>query len=140
MLRQDILNKLEKHLKDITKANGYFCNIGENTFLWLSRPLGEKEYPALVIRDSSDNIDDKKYLEHILKIELDIAVSNGEDSIIILRKISSDVLKTIKSFEEDITYRCNYLSSEFLQEQKETTLALARIEFNISYQTPRWEQ
>jgi len=131
MIREKIVNEILQKLQNNDQ------NI--KVFEWLNRPLVENEYPAVVVRDSEDNINDENVLEHNLKIEIDI-VTKGDKSINEIRKLISFVLKTLENVENELNYEIRYSSSEIITEQKDFLYTGARCEFIVKYFTPRFEQ
>ena len=129
-----------KQMKLISAANGFYSEAGKNVFEWLEKPLDKDEYPAIIIRDVSDDTNDGQILEHSLKVEVDVAVSNKATSLWDMREVTSDVLKAFGVIEDTINYKCNYLGSEFLVEQKDSVYGGVRLSFTVDYQTGRWEQ
>ena len=140
MLRQKIVTAIVEKMKEISTANGFYSDAGKNVFEWLDKSLGKDEYPAIIIRDISDNVADGQYLDHKLKIEIDIAVKDGGNTTWNMREVSSDVIKSFGLLEEKINYRFNYNGSDFLVDQKDTLYGGVRLDFEVLYQTGRWEQ
>ncbi|MFY4767463.1 hypothetical protein ACOTV5_02395 [Aliarcobacter butzleri] len=140
MLRQEIVTAIVEKMKEISTANGFYSDAGKNVFEWLDKSLGKDEYPAIIIRDITDNTADGQYIDHKLKIEIDIAVKDGSNTTWNMREVSSDVIKSFGLFEEEINYRCNYNGSDFLVDQKDTLYGGVRLDFEVLYQTGRWEQ
>ena len=140
MKRQFIIDSIAEQLKLISAANGFYSEAGKNVFEWLEKPLDKDEYPAIIVRDVTDDVSDGQILEHSLKIEVDIAVSNKGTSLWDMREVTSDVLKAFGELENTINYKCRYLGSDFLVEQKDTIYGGVRLTFSVSYETPRWEQ
>lgn len=140
MLRQEIVTAIVEKMKEILTANGFYSDAGKNVFEWLDKSLGKDEYPAIIIRDITDNTADGQYLDHKLKIEIDIAVKDGSNTTWNMREVSSDVIKSFGLLEEEINYRCNYNGSDFLVDQKDTLYGGVRLDFEVLYQTGRWEQ
>jgi hypothetical protein len=140
MKRQMIVDIIVDQMKKIQHENSFYSDAGKNVFEWLEKPLDKDEYPAIIIRDVSDDTQDGQVLNHSLKIEVDIAVSSKATTVWDMREVSSDVLKTFGVIEDTINYQCAYLGSEFLLEQKDTVYGGVRLTFSVAYQTSRWEQ
>lgn len=140
MKRQIIVTAIAEQMEKISSANGFYSEAGKNVYEWLDKPLDKDEYPAIIVRDISDTTNDTQVLEHSLKIEVDIAVSNGKSTSWNMREVSSDVIKAFDQVEKTLNYQCKYLGSDFLVEHKDSVYGGARLEFIVSYQTPRWEQ
>ena len=135
-----IVDTIAEQLKLISSANGFYSEAGKNVFEWLEKPLDKDEYPAIIIRDVSDDVKDDQILAHSLKIEIDLAISNKSTTLWDMREVTSDVLKAFSVIENIISYRCTYLGNDFLIEQKDTVYGGVRLTFTIEYQTQRWEQ
>lgn len=140
MKRQIIVDTIIEQMKLISSANGFYSEAGTNVFEWLEKPLDKTEYPAIIIRDISDDVSDNEILSHNLKIEVDIATKSKSETLWDMREVSSDVLKTFGIIEDTLSYRCSYLGNDFLIDQKDTTYGGVRLNFVVEYKTTRWEQ
>lgn len=140
MIRQKIVDTIIEKLKTISGSNGFYSEAGKNVFEWLEKPLDKDEYPAIVVRDPADNVtDDFTITRHNLKIEVDIAVI-GKNTPWNMREVTSDVIKAFSLVEEELNYQCKCNGNEFITEQKDTTYGGVRVEFDVMYQSRRWEQ
>lgn len=139
MVRQSIVDSILENLKKIKIDNGFYSNAGLNVFEWMEKTLEDRDFPALIIRDSSSKVNETSSLEHILKIEVDIAIK-GKNSIWSMREVSSDVLKTFGIVENILNFKINYLGFESLVEQRESMYSGTRMEFEVIYNTRRFEQ
>lgn len=139
MVRQSIVDSILENLKKIKIDNGFYSNAGLNVFEWMEKTLEDRDFPALIIRDSSSKVNETSSLEHILKIEVDIAIK-GKNSIWSMREVSSDVLKTFGIVENILNFKINYLGFESLIEQRESMYSGTRMEFEVIYNTRRFEQ
>ena len=139
MVREKIVYALVEHLKEIRAKNGYSSEAGLGVYEWLTKPLQRDQFPAIIVRDIADEVQDDGVFEHRLKIEIDIATKSKE-TLLELREIVADVLRAIGAFESSEHYRCESLSSEFLLEHKESLFGAARVEFVVIYKTARWQQ
>lgn len=140
MKRQIIVDTVLEQMKRISAANGFYSEAGKNVYEWLQTPPDTNEYPRIIIKDISSTASDTKVLEHSLKIEVSIALSNGELTPWDMREVSSDALKAFAQVEKTLNYRCAYLGSEFLLKEEDTVYGDAKLTFIVAYQTPRWEQ
>lgn len=138
MIRQKIVNTLVEALQNITVKNGFYTD-GLKVHEWLSKPLEVQDYPAVIVRDIKDELQDTNPLEHKLFFEIDIAI-NGSDTSVRLRDILSDVLRAIGEFERQSAYDTHLLSNEFLLEHADRVYGGVRVEFYVVYHTNRWEQ
>lgn len=141
MIRQIIVDEIVKQMKEISSSNGFYSEAGKNVFEWLEKPLDKDELPGIIIRDVSDSATDNNTIsEHILKIEVDIAVAAGKLTTWKMREVTSDVIKAFSKVEEALNFQCKFNGSEFLLEQKDTTYGGVRVEFDVLYQSRKWEQ
>ena len=139
MTRQKIVDVVLENLKNIKIDKGFYSDAGKNVFEWMDKTLEDRDFPALIIRDSSSKVNETSSLEHILKIEVDIAIK-GKNSIWSMREVSSDVLKTFGIVENILNFKINYLGFESLVEQRESMYSGTRMEFEVIYQTRKFEQ
>ena len=140
MKRQKIITTIVEQMQLIRSANGFYSEAGKSVFEWLDKPLDKDEYPAIIVRDVSDNTEDSQVLQHTLKIEVDIAVSNKALTTWDMREVTSDVLKAFGNIEEVLSYECKYLGSDFLVDHKDSVYGGVRLGFLVKYHTGRWEQ
>jgi len=141
MKRQNIVTTIVEQMQKISSANGFYSQAGENVFEWKEKPLDKDEYPAIIVRDVSDNTtDENQTLDHKLKIEIDIATKGKDTATWDIREVISDVLKAFGLVENELNYICSYNGSDSLVEQKDTLYGGARLEFTVAYHSGRWEQ
>jgi len=138
MMRQKIVTALIDELQKISIENGFYTD-GLSVFEWLDKPLEESEYPAVIVRDAKDDMQDNIPLEHRLRVEIDIALQ-GRDVPINLRDILSDVLRAVGNFEKKNNYDTTLVGNEFLIEHKDSIYGGVRVEIDIVYYTDRWMQ
>lgn len=140
MIRQTIVDEAIKQMKNISSSNGFYSEAGKNVFEWLEKPLDKDEYPAIIVRDPSDNIaDQNNVFSHSLKIEIDIAVV-GKNAPWNMREVTSDVIKAFKGVEDTLNFSCTCKGNDFIAEQKESLYGGVRVEFAVEYQSMKWEQ
>ena len=141
MKRQNIVTTIVEQMQKISSENGFYSTAGENVFEWYNKPLEDSEYPAIIVRDVSDNTtDENQTLDHKLKIEIDVAVKNKDLTTWNMREVTSDVLKAFELVEDELNFLCAYHGSDFLVEQKDTLYGGVRLEFTVAYHSGRWEQ
>lgn len=140
MRRQKIVDALVLKMATIKTTNDFLTNIGENCFEWYEKRLDEKQYPAVIIRDTDSDCKDSSSntFEHTLKIEIDIA-TKGKKPMVDMRKAMADVLKAFGSFQSESSRVCQYKGSESLIDQKDYTYGGTRLVFFVEYQAPEWE-
>ena len=141
MKRQIIVTSIVEQMKKISSENGFYSQAGKNVYEWMSKPLDKDEYPAIIIRDITDNTtDENQILEHKLKIEIDIAINNKDNTTWDMREVTSDVLKAFGILEDTLNYVCSYQGSDSLVEHKADVYGGVRLDFTVDYFSRRWEQ
>lgn len=139
MTRQKIVDVVLEKLKNIKIDKGFYSDAGKNVFEWMDKTLEDRDFPAIIIRDSSSKVSDQSLLEHTLRVEVDVA-TKGKNSAWNMREVSSDVLKTFGIIEDVLNFKVSYLGFESLIEQRESMYSGTRMEFEITYHTRRFEQ
>ena len=139
MTRQKIVDVVLENLKNIKIDKGFYSDAGKNVFEWMDKTLEDRDFPAIIIRDSSSKVSDQSLLEHILRVEVDVA-TKGKNSAWNMREVSSDVLKTFGIIEDALNFKVSYLGFESLVEQRESMYSGTRMEFEIIYHSRRFEQ
>lgn len=140
MRRQDLVTALVGELQNITVENGFSTDAGANVSEWRTTSLESGELPAIIVRDVADEAaDDQQTIKHLLKFEIEVYVG-GSNVAENMRIVSSDVLTAFGLFEAAVSQPCRYLGSESMIEAKETTSGGVRLEFEVAYQSQRWEQ
>ena len=138
MIRQDIIIKLIDALESISARNGFYTD-GFKVYEWLSKPLEAKDFPAVIVRDVRDELEDGTPLKHKLNIEIDIAL-HSEHLSINLREMLSDVLRAVGEFEKNNNLDVVLVSNEFLTEYADALYGGVRVEIVVIYHSQRWEQ
>ncbi|WP_456390609.1 hypothetical protein [Hydrogenimonas sp.] len=142
MKRQAIIDNLKARLKTITVANGYTWE--PNLFEWLVTPLGKHDLPALILKDTDDDITHdypSGSSDHSLKIEIEIYAADERMTAESLRSKVLDVLRVIGAPEEEGEYLGDYRSvtgTEMQIEQNESIVGAARIDLSVKYYTEAW--
>jgi hypothetical protein len=139
--RQQIVDALDTRLQTITTLNGYSANLG--VYEWLVTPLEEADLPAVVFRDTVDDIDDEKEfsrLDHTLTVELDVAASStaSADSV---RELIKDILTAIGTDKEfgGLAYNTDVLTASLEVSEADQRLTGGQIIIEIKYRTALWE-
>ncbi len=138
--RQSIVDALDTRLQTITTTNGYSANLGVHE--WLVTPLEESDLPAVIIRDTSDDIDTDEIgtrRDHVLTIELDVAASAtaSTDSV---RELCRDILTAIgtdKTFG-GLVYNTEPTSVEMEVSEEDQRLSGGQIVIEVKYKTTLW--
>ena len=73
MTRQKIVDVVLENLKNIKIDKGFYSDAGKNVFEWMDKTLEDRDFPAIIIRDSSSKVSDQSLLEHTLRVEVDVA-------------------------------------------------------------------
>ncbi len=143
MKRQVIIDNLKTRLKTITVANGYTWE--PNLFEWLVTPLSKGDLPAIIVKDTDDDIthdDPSGSSDHSLKIEIEIYAADERMTAESLRSKVLDVLLVIGAPEGEGEYLGDYRSVTGTQmqiEQNESVIGAARIDLLVKYYTQAWE-
>jgi hypothetical protein len=148
-IREKLCAAVKARMQGISVANGYETELGENVFLWKGADFAAEELPAMDIRDVRDDIDSAavstRREHHRITFEVAVAVANGTDSMKTARKAIADIYKAIGvdrywtvsgarlAFDTDLK------SDESGIEQRETTLAGAKVTFVVSYRTAKFD-
>jgi hypothetical protein len=144
--RQQIMDEVDKVLRNIKTINGYQTDAGYNVFAWRQEPLQMSELPAIVY---SDRLIERREgsigtFRWVLRITLQCAVAAGADTAKEMRKLIEDIIKAIGVGAET---RWNNLAqdtvlftdSEMGIEREGVTIGEALISFDIVYDSGRWE-
>ncbi len=142
MRRDTIVGNLKNRLKRITAANGYTWE--PKVFEWLVTPLGDSDFPAIVIKDANDDVDSQSSSgssEHNLKVEIMLFVKEGAATPSSLRSKMQDILAVIGEDPQDGEDMGEYISfdgSELLIEQQHEVEGGVKIDITVSYMTEKW--
>jgi len=55
-VNQNIIAKIIANMLTISIANGFSFNISGHVFEWRETPLGNSEYPAIIVRDPAHRL------------------------------------------------------------------------------------
>jgi len=133
-LNQRIINRIKTNLSLI---NGI-----KKVFEWLSRPLGDKEFPALILRDPDDHVADDSLgvtEAHALKLEIDIVVSPDEMEATKVRELIPFVKKAVGNAitSDDFYYHGSYRGRTIIGEHKDYFYVSSRLTFIIDFETEK---
>ena len=136
-LNQQIINRIKSNLSSIDGI--------KKVFEWLSRPLGDKEFPALILRDPDDHVADSSLgvtEAHSLKIEIDIVVSPDEIEATKVRELIPLVKKAIGDAitSDDFYYHGSYRGRTIIGEHKDYFYVASRLTFIINFETEKWSE
>lgn len=108
---------------------------------WVVHKLGEKEMPAIIVRDAGSKTDSSTSfsITHMLSIEVDILVSDSTTTMSTLREIMAGVLTAIGTEGDDIVYHRTYDGDDILAEHQDRFYGGARMKFSVEYSTTAWE-
>ncbi len=145
-LRQQLVEKVAARLATISVANGYRSEAGAQVHVWrpASAVLDRANLPALVIRDTSDEVTDarttgKTY--RALGFEIDVVVGeSGEVAAESARHIIADVQEAIGSDErwDSLARLSQWDGDSMVVDQAERKLVMAQVRFTILYDHGRW--
>ena len=138
-IRQSIITQLLSELGNISTANGYSFDVGNNIFDFRSSLLGGDEYPAIIIRDPVDDISEDDDREHNLQIDVIVAAKGGT-SVADVREMIADVCAAFSNITSQ-TYvtDARYTGSEIMTDQEQNKFGAANIKFAVIYHTDLWE-
>jgi hypothetical protein len=136
-LNQRIIDQLKNKLSLIEEI--------KEVHEWLSRPLDESEYPALIIRDPLDKVHDDSLgvtEAHKLSIEIDLVISPDVYEAVTIRELIPKVKGVIRDAitQEDFFYYCRYLGREIVGEHRDYFYIASRLKFEINYETEKWSE
>lgn len=137
--RQEIIDILMLRLKGISIANGYnndLMRVDE----WAMSKLGEKEMPAIVLRDTGSSVDNSTSNSgaNSLQIEIDVLVSDKDTTMSKLRTIMSDVLRAIGNESDDLPEYRTFDGDEILAEHQDRFYGGTRMKFTVVYYAEMW--
>jgi hypothetical protein len=136
-LNQQIVDQLKNKLESIEGI--------QKVFEWLSRPLNDGEYPALILRDPTDKVksDFSSGVEdHTLLVEIDVIVSPDDYEAVQLRELVPKVKGAVRDAisQDDFFYYGKYLGRTIVGEHKEYFYVASRLSFEIQYETEKWSE
>jgi ribosomal protein L29 len=148
-IRQKIVDAVKARLQGILVSGGYQTDVGANVFVWKGADFAADELPACDVRDVRDDIDNTvvstRREHHRLTFEVAVAVADGTDSMKTARKAIADVYQAIGVDRlwtvsgTRLAFDTELKSDESGIEQRETTLAGAKITFVVSYRTAAFD-
>ncbi len=138
--RQQIVDALDTRLQTITTGNGYSANLG--VYEWLVTPLEESDLPAVIFRDTVDDIDDEREfsrLDHTLTVDLDVAVSSTTSADAV-RELIRDILTAIGTDKEfgGLAYNTDVVTASLDVSEADQRLSGGQIIIEIKYKTALW--
>lgn len=132
--RQTIIDAIVTRLSALKVSDGIVRVDG-----WIVHKLGEKEMPAIVVRDVSSKVDSSGgSLTHSLSIEIDILVTESTTTMSRLRQIMSSVLTVIGADGDDLLEYRVYEGDDILAEHQDHFFGGARMKFSVNYSTAAW--
>ena len=136
-LNQQIINRVKNNLSSIEGI--------KKVFEWLSRPLGEKEYPCLILRDPDDHVTDSSLgvtEAHSLKLEVDIVVSPDKMEATRVREMIPLVKQAVADAigSDDFYYHGSYKGRTIIGEHKDYFYIASRLTFIINFETEKWKE
>ena len=122
MTRQQVVDAV----KDAVRATGV------QAFEWLATGLTPQQMPAVVIRDTEDELTNELYhTHHRLTIEAVCLVSSGSSTLSDCRRLMATMAKAIGS---SVT-GCRLEASTMNVEHDETVIAAGTLTFSVPYDT-----
>lgn len=143
MKRKDILSRLKEIFSEITIANGYHSDIGNNVSIWEDEPENEKNLPFVNIRDRENRIERmgvNLLWNNTLEVEISIACS-GDTPTEDMRNMIADIYQAIHIFSllSEIVTIINPLSDTIDRDDYKPGFAYAEIKIEFKYQTLAWK-
>lgn len=140
--RQQIVGALITRLKLISVPNGYDTALGNRVYEWRLDPLGGDEFPAIIVKDTGEEIDDTANMgkhAHALTVELH-CLCLGSTAPAAMRKFVGDVYKSIGT---DITFGglavlTHPVTDKTEMEQGDKLFSATVITVTILYRTAAW--
>ncbi len=154
-----IIDAFKVRMAKITKANGYYTDLGKNVFGWRANPLSTDELPALVWRDATEPIgpnesvtEDVKalWMRH-LTLECEIQTANNGDQGATMRQAVEDFYKIIGNDGSGHTYRWEESGADVINTdtsgrekgeaaQDEESVIATTVTITIHYRTQWWSE
>lgn len=108
---------------------------------WKVHKLGEKEMPAIIVRDTGSKADSSAYgsISYVLSVEVDLLVSDSTTTMATLRTIMSSVLTVIGAEGDDLIDHVTFDGDDILAEHQDHFYGGARMKFSVEYSTAAWE-
>jgi hypothetical protein len=136
-LNQQIIDRVKNNLEALQGI--------KKVFEWLSRPLGDKEYPCLILRDPDDHVADSSLgvtEAHSLKLEIDIVVSPDEMEATRVRELIPLVKKAVGDAitSDDFYYHGSYKGRKIVGEHKDYFYVASRLTFIVDFETEKWRE
>jgi len=142
-IRQLIITAFKTMMENITTANGYETEIGSSVFEWREYPVETTEMPAMIIRDTDEEIsypDHPESLDCRLTIEL-ILFESGSTVGADLRKAIGDIIKAIGVDETfgGYIYFIESMASSMVQEHQENIIGDVIFTIVVRYRIGRFD-
>lgn len=128
-IEQDIVDKVVELLGEIS---------GLNVFEWRDSPLEPSELPAVIVRDTRNEVSPEDEQEHTLTLELILAAA-GESSPADLRSWKQDVITAVQSItEQEYVANAMFRYSETSVEKLQKLFASAILVLEVYYYANEW--
>jgi len=125
-VNQNIIAKIIANMLTISIANGFSFNISGHVFEWRETPLGNSEYPAIIVRDPAHRLTNENddVAENELDVEIVLLPEPDNESPEDLRNKKQDVMNAFKLIENE-TYvaGAQYVDSETQVEHENKKMA-----------------
>jgi hypothetical protein len=132
--REIIINSLHKGIKEL--------NLFKKVFIWRTKSINSKDVPAVDIRDTKDNVEDKNLsARHYLGIELTILTEEGERTRERLLEYVNSILKKIEELDNKniLGEYAELIRVDLEIAQEKGIFGVATIEIKALYNSSRWE-
>jgi len=128
-IEQDIVDKVLELMNEIS---------GLNVFEWRDSPLEPSELPAVIVRDTRNEVSPEDAQEHVLAMEIVLAAT-GDSSPADLRSWKQEVITAFKGIEaEEYVSGAAFRYSETSVEKLQKLFASALLAFEVYYYADEW--
>lgn len=144
MSSQTVIDALISQLKEITVANGFNTDIGNNVQSFYELDIEKDELPIVNVREKPGaNIPQTAGPEwqHDCQVEIVVLVNVTTDTMEYIRKAKNDVLAAIKADLTlgDTCMNISLDSHDLELREEDTTYAGAVVNLTLQYITDEWE-
>lgn len=145
--RQNIITLLIDKLDNITTANGYHTNIGNNVAEWSASAMEPSEDATKVIvkdvgQDWLNESANPTTGKHLWSLQIQIMVVSADVAPTVQRQMLADIYKAIGVFADDRNYHhgCYPIADEFDVVQNENKVFEILVQIRVDYETGDWSE
>jgi len=139
MVRQSIITNLLNMLQGIRISDGYKTDVGTKVFEWREIAIELADCPCLIVRDTTDEIEDQGVHDHAHKLTITVTcIAAGTSAVEDARKIEADIYEAIGT---DLSignqaYWTEWQGSAMQVQHEENIFANILITLLVLYKTP----